>query len=268
MKQFFNYIFNFYIFSNLHVALSVVSLYLIFNNKININYLFFLFLGTIVSYNLMRLISFGSNRFFYKKFLIRNKEIFVFLILVSILLGSYFFWQLPIKIKIYLIPIIIISIFYNFDYKYAPIPALRNNGILKVLIVAFSWSILSVVIPGFMNQYNTRVAELWVKAGFVFIYILMLTISFDQRDILVDHAKLKTFPRLFGKQIIYFYLLFFILLSFINYALFDGKFFYITTLILIISVILCVFSTEKKSFYYTAFWIEALPVFWWILLQI
>jgi hypothetical protein len=169
--------------------------------------------------------------------------------------------------KIYLLPFFIITFFYNLDFRYAPISKLRNNGILKILSVATVWSGLIVIIPGL--TYQTISFDLLLyKTLFVFIYILMLTLSFDQRDLFIDEKQLKTIPQRCKKKLHLIYFIFFIILIYLSFRIFSGKQLFISLFIVFISTILCSHSNENKSFYYTAFWIEALPVIWFLLLNV
>jgi len=266
LKQFLLYIFYFYVYSNIHVALAVSALYLIFTQTINWNYLLFIFIGTVVSYNFMRLISFKTNRFFYKKYIAKNKIATGILLISASILALISYLKFPLSLKVSLIPLMLLSFFYNLDYRFAPFSSLRNNGRLKILIVAFVWAMLTVVLPYLFWNTNTDLKDLLLKFWFIFLYVLMLTLSFDQRDILVDHLKQKTIPQSFSNKLHYFYILLFLLLSILNFYIFNGEIFYITEFILIVSVILCIFSNENRSFFYTSFWIEALPIFWWLLI--
>jgi L-asparagine transporter-like permease len=143
---------------------------------------------------------------------------------------------------------------------------LRNNGILKIVSVAAVWSGLIVLIPQMVYQNNLKY-EWILKSLFVFIYILMLTMSFDQRDLLIDKQSLKTLPQRFSAGLKYIYLIFLLILLILSFYIFKDKELIISILTIILSVILCSYSHEKKSFYYTAFWIEAIPVFWYLTLN-
>ncbi len=176
------------------------------------------------------------------------------------------FFYIPLKAKLLLIPFLLITFFYNLDFRYAPIPKLRNNGILKIVSVAAVWSGLIVLIPQMVYQNNLKY-EWILKSLFVFIYILMLTMSFDQRDLLIDKQSLKTLPQRFSAGLKYIYLIFLLILLILSFYIFKDKELIISILTIILSVILCSYSHEKKSFYYTAFWIEAIPVFWYLALH-
>jgi len=250
-----------YILLNFHVALSVVALYLIFNRSFETKYALFIFFSTVFSYTFIRLIIFDGNRFFIRKFYAQNKILLIILLLSSSVLSLYLYWQLDLTRQLMLIPLFLITGLYNFEYK--KMPKLRDFGLIKILIVAFVWAGITVLVP----QFNHIDKVVLFKALFVFLYIILLTLSFDQRDILLDQQGLKTIPKRFNRHIIFIYLSFLFLLTLLNFLIFRGNAFYLTEFILILSGFLCYRSSQHQSFYYTAFLIEALPILWYILLS-
>ncbi len=261
MKKRIKNIFKAYILLNIHVALAVVSLYAIFNQSINTNYLLFLFFSTILSYNLIRLMSFGGNRFFVRIFFARFKKIIVVFLGIVTLCMFYFYFHLDLMRQVSLIPLFLITFLYNFELIL--FPKLRQFGLIKILLVAFVWAGVTVIVPKYHNLDTHTV----LQALFVFLFVSLLTLGFDQRDILIDSKDLKTIPKRFKKHLWIIYLIFFILLTGINFSLFQGEKSLISEIIITAATILSYRSTNFKSFYYTAFWIEALPIFWFILLN-
>jgi len=124
------------------------------------------------------------------------------------------------------------------------------------------WSVLTILIPEWKNIEDEKMIVL--KFVFVFVYVLMLTLSFDQRDLYIDEKELKTLPQLFKGKIIYFYLIISIVLSILLFYIFNSDQLIVSLAYLLISVYLCFQSDEKKSFFYTAFWIEGFPI-WWLI---
>ncbi len=259
MKQRIKNIFKAYILLNIHVALSVVSLYFIFNGFKSNNYLFFLFFSTVLSYNLIRFISFGGNRFFVKAFFVKYKKtISLFLVLVTVL-NIFFYLKLDLIQQVSLIPLFLITFLYNFEIKV--IPKLRQFGLIKILLVAFVWAGVTVMVPQ-LHLLNNH--TIW-QSLYVFLLVSLLTLGFDQRDILLDETHLKTIPQRFHNHLRLIYTVYFITLSLLNMIIFNSLKLFITEIIIILSVILSYRSTSHKSFYYTAFWVEAIPIFWLIL---
>jgi len=101
------------------------------------------------------------------------------------------------------------------------------------------------------------------------LFVIAITIPFDIRDIDYDVSELKTLPqqlgiyktKLFGSSL----LLIFILLE--NLKPIDERQLISSILIAAISGLLLHFSTSKQSKYYSAFFVESLPIIWYLLLQ-
>ncbi len=262
MNSFVKHIFNLYIFLNIHVALSVVSLYFIFNqNNFHKEYALFLFFSTVFSYGLIRIMFLKNNRSQFLFYYYRYSYIFKGILFFSFLCSLFFFMKLPIQVRFSIVPLGLITLLYQ---SYFPFFSFRQNGIIKIITVSFVWAMLTVVIPGIFFSANSTSFRL--EFLFVFLYILLLTLSFDQRDILIDDKALKTFPQAYPEYKSYFYLILGSVLSVLLFFIFDGFERFLSEIILLISLFLCWFSDENKKFYYTTFLIEGIPVLWALVL--
>ncbi len=262
LKQLLTDIFKIHVLFNLHVALSVVALYVIFNDQVNETYVHFLFFSTVLGYGFIRLFNFEGNRFFIKKFYVRYKYLFASLLFISATMSIWYYFHLKPYMQLRLIPFFAISFFYNYHFKFAPFLRLRNNGIVKIISVALVWAGLTVWVRA---SFETGML---LKFLFVFMYVLMLTMSFDQRDLYIDKQELKTIPQIFTSGLVYIYLIIASFLFILSLYIFTGIDLIISIFIVILSVILCYFSNDKKSYYYTAFWIEGLALLWFLLLYL
>ncbi len=271
MKKILKTILDLYIYSNLHVALSISMLYFIFNKyHFNFIYFAFLFFSTIFSYNMIRLMLLESNRKEFLKLFYKYKLIFLSLFFLSFFFSLSLFFYLPTKVKFSLIPLVIITFFYQSNF---PAFSFRQNGILKIVTVAFVWAMLIVVIPDLYYNiedlyYNIEGSQLIIKFLFVFLYVLLLTLSFDQRDILIDSRDLGTLPQLFPHYKKYIYLIFALLLIPLSTLIFEGLERYVAIFILLLSLVFSWFSDIKKSFYYTSFLIEGIPILWGVIILV
>jgi hypothetical protein len=258
LKQILKNIFDAYILLNFHVAFAIVSIYLIFNKNIDFNYSFFIFFSTILSYNLIRLLGFSGNRFFIKRFYIQFKKSVKLLLLSLFLITAYLFLRLDIQKQMSLIPLFIITFLYNFEYR--KLPRLRDFGFIKIALVAFVWAGMTVMVPHIhhLNSYY------FLEAVFVFFLIILLTLGFDQRDVLIDREDLGTIPQKYHHSLWLIYVFLLLLLSILNFYLMSHKTFIVTETVLIIATSMSYTSTTEKSFYYTAFWLESIPIIWWL----
>jgi len=259
LKEFLNHIFDLYLILNIHVAFAITALYLVFNQEPHPAYIIFLFSSTIISYNFIRLLSFKSNRFFIKKYYVRYRQPVIWFLGFMILVSFLAFIKLNLIVQLAILPLFIITFLYNFDYK--NLPKFRDNGIIKILIVGFVWAGLVVLVPNFKNIGTV----ILLKTLLVFFYVVMLTLGFDKRDILVDAGDLKTLPQLLPNRMFVIYLIFFLILSGLNFSIYNNPVNWLNEPVIFISTLMSYRSNTEKSFYYTAFWLEAMPILWLVI---
>ncbi len=155
--------------------------------KIPVNYTvyFFVFFATLSSYNFYWLLSKFSFR---KKqaitdFLINNiSYILLFLIASAGMVVSFFF------IQEYFLPIVF-SILFTLLYSLPlwPFPQTRKikkPGFLKTTLLAFTWAVVTVILPGWLQLFSNSSIFLIFAARSSFM--LFLCILFDKRDAVID----------------------------------------------------------------------------------
>ena len=260
--------FKFYINSSLHVACSVLALchitLLKTNYSTNFFFLFALFFATVFGYNFVKY--FGLAKFHYRSLTTKLKEI---QILSAMCVFGFIicFFHLKETVQWSLFFLGIITFFYAIPIYWMSSKSLRRISGLKIYIIAFVWAITTALLPQLHSGLQfLEINYLWVLERFVFIFVLML--PFEIRDMNFDDLKLSTIPQKIGliktKKLGYFGILVLISFLFLNDS--TSKTEIITTLLMLL--LLSYFITKSRpenSFYYTAFWIEALPVFWWIM---
>ena len=148
----------------------------------------FVFFSTLCSYNFYWLLSgfsFSgqSVKLFFKKY---QTNIFVFFIAALGLLFS-----LPHISN--LLPFIILGLFFTLLYTIPLLPfkALqfaRRAGLLKTLLLAFTWAFVTVYIP-FKQVSTANTLTLLLLFNNRFLFMLMLCIIFDARDTKVDKIR-------------------------------------------------------------------------------
>lgn len=274
--KFLTYLFSFYINSSIHVAFSVVALAYITTFQchifLDVELVFFLFFSTITGYNFVKY--FGVTKFHYRSLTNKLRYIQVFTFCCCLVMG-YFASQLNYKTLfcvlcfgivtfLYAIPVPFRRFFIDAQHN------LRDVGGLKIYLIAFIWTGVTVFLPLVESGY-----AITVEAGIIalqrFIFIIVLMFPFEIRDLSYDSLKLGTIPQKIGvkrTKVIGFFLLSVMLF----FEFLKGDVGLISTgvlmvLILITSLFLW-FSKMKQSKYYTVFWVESLPVFWFLLLFI
>ncbi len=258
---------NFYIFSNLHVSFAVFGLVKITLLEIGISEnktAWFVFFSTLFSYNTIRFLRLNTSKNWYSDWITNNIKILYFISGIGFVGFVYYGFQLRLKAILILIPFAITTFFYVFPFDRM---SLRNIPALKLFLIAFSWAGISVFFPLTQNYMNIHSTD-WITFIQRFLFVIVITLPFDIRDVNYDSIKLKTLPQLLGikktKHIGFLFLFLFFSLEFFKLNLQTNA---IINLIIIsiLSGILLYFTTKNQSKYYSAFLVESLPIVWWVL---
>ena len=103
-----------------------------------------------------------------------------------------------------LITLLIASFAFIVSVAYVYFPgrkkSLRSSPISKILLVALVWTIVTLLLP--VNPFYSEMDlnQVWMLAIERFLFIVMITIPFDIRDMLRDGPNEKTLPILLGES--------------------------------------------------------------------
>ena len=261
----FKLLFDYYINSSLHVSFCVICYIISINliNQIQVNWedIAFVFFTTFFSYNFIKfnevLVSINKPVSILFKF-------FFLKALISLIISLYLFFNLSSSKQIFVVIISIITVLYTIPLisNYT----LRDNPILKILTVAFCWTMLIVIFPffGVLDFVNIVYYSL-----LIFCLVTAQMIPFEIRDMLKDKDLVKTIIHNYGikysKNIGYFVLIIALLFTMITGYLLENLVFKNSILIIIlITGILVNFSREKQNKYYSSFIVESVPIYWLI----
>ena len=267
---------DFYINSSVHVALAVYALSWVTLKKFDINYdssvLWFNFYATITGYNFVKY--FGIAKWHHRSLAswLRVTQVFS---LGCFILMCYYALQLAEE------SLVLIAIFGGVTFLYA-IPFLpkkwyldaqqnlRDISGLKVYIIALVWSGVTVILPLVNNEVGFS-EDVIVSVLQVFIFVIALMLPFEIIDLRYDSLKLATIPQKIGvkrtKLLGLVLLLIFYLSGFFKDTIQTD--YLITQLIVCLVLgIFILFANHNRTKYYTSFWLEALPVFWLVLMLI
>lgn len=267
-------LFDFYLNSSIHVALAVYALGWItliqFDVSYDENILYFIFFATITGYNFVKY--FGIAKFHHRSLTDALKIIQVFS-LVCFLLLCYFAMQLQLK------TLISIGVFGLITFLYA-IPFLPKNFYLdnqqnlrdvsglKVYVIALVWTGVTVFLPLINDDVHLN-ADVYITAFQRFVFVVVLMLPFEIRDLKFDSLKLATIPQKIGvkyTKIIGFFLLLLLFAS----EFFKDELSYeslVKTLIIVLITLCFVFFTNKKrNRYYSSFWVESIPITWLLII--
>lgn len=266
-------IFRFYINSSIHVALAVACLCLItlidFNLSIDWNLIFFCFFATISGYNFVRY--FGLAKFHHRSLAIWLKQIQIFSFICFIPLG-YFTLKLERLTIHYLLFLGLITFFYAIPFLPKSLfidgsKNLRAISGLKIYVIAFVWCVVTVVIP-LINEGMDIDHDAILTTIQRFLYVLIVMLPFEIRDMQYDSLKLSTIPQQIGvkqTKIIGVILLFiFFLLEFFMDNTGVTKMVILGTISAIVLWFLLISKVQQPE-YYNSFFVEGIPVVWLLL---
>jgi hypothetical protein len=246
--------FDFYIDGSIHVAFAVFCLLqitVISNHLDSMDYFpFCVFSGTVLGYNFLKYFEvfrrgfFGSNKYYA-------------IIIVSVLAGVGFlfsFYTLENRIQ----KLIFFSGLFVLMY-----PFLRRYGWLKLFWVSFVVTFITAYIP--FQTIKWAPFELNIVLIQRFFILTSLLIPFEIMDSKTDEKTLNTLPQLFGvNSTKLFGILLVIPFIFLEFLIQNPS--YLVLPIGIITVLFIDFTDWKRNKYYTSFWVESVPILWWLML--
>ena len=132
------------------------------------------------------------------------------------------------------------------------------------------WAGVTVVVP-ILDAHDIldyqKVTLLFLQR---FLIVAVLILPFDIRDIKYDVISLQTIPRKIGiqntKKLGFVLLLFALVIEFLISTQTTSKNIFLGFSFAILFFLMR--AKENQSKYYSSFWVESLPIAWWILLMI
>lgn len=264
---------NFYINSSVHVALSVYSLtwltLLEFNVFYDENILYFVFYSTITGYNFVKY--FGVAKFHHRSLTNTLKVIQIFSFF-SFMLMVYYGLKLNTNTLFYIAGFGLITFLYAIPFLPKRLfldkeHNLRAIGGLKIYLIALVWCGVTVFLPLINNEYSMNI-DIVITGIQRYVFILVLMLPFEIRDLRYDSLKLSTVPQKIGikaTKLIGSMLL--IVFFFIEFFKDETTYNRIAVLlaITICTFLFLLFSKIEQRKYYSSFWVEGIPIVWLIL---
>jgi len=265
-------LFDFYLYSSIHVALAAASLVAItyyYNTKpLDIEILLFVFLATFASYNLIKYSSYIARNRNFRSYKFSLKLIIVMTILALIYcLMLIFMFREETQLLIGLVGLL--STLYMIPLRKGA-SNLRNISGVKIYIVSLCWAIVTLLVPLSEEQILWD-SDVLVRFTQRFILTLLLILIFEISDLKYDDIRLKTMPQAIGirntKRLIYGLSAWFFILDLFKKASYATQ--DLVNLILIAIVIgFTYYASPKRSVYYTVFWVESIPIIWLVLVYL
>ncbi len=145
---------------------------------------------------------------------------------------------------------------------------LREISGLKIYVIALVWTFTTVLLPLIDNDINLDI-DVVITSIQRFLFVIVLMLPFEIRDLNYDSLKLATLPQRIGvkntKIIGILLLMVFFVLDYFKDELTSDSILS-TLVILCVTLLFVVFSNKNQSKYYSAFWVESLPIVWLIIL--
>ncbi len=202
----------------------------------------------------------------YHRRLTRSMKGIRLLTVLSCTLFVYVAFQVSIKTLLYMVPFIALTILYA-------VPIFPNNKNLrsiagvKIFIIGVVWAGITVFVPliyaeGILNF------DFLIELTQRFLFIVVIMLPFEIRDLEYDAATLETVPqkigvtrtKVFGSVL----LVIFLLLTAIKDNITSIEI--LSTILVTTISLLFLWGTERKqSEYYCSFWVESVPLMWLII---
>lgn len=269
-------LFEFYINSSIHVAFAVFSLTYItlieFKVPYDKNLLYFVFFASITGYNFVKY--FGLAKFHHRSLSQWLKVIQIFSLL-SFLMMCYFAYQLDIKTVAYIVVLGAVTFLYAIPFLPKKVlfdkhQNLRSISGMKIYIIALVWSGVTVGLPLINNNYEFDF-DVIITTIQRFLFVVVLMLPFEIRDLNFDSLKLATLPQQIGvKQTKIIGVILVTLLFFLEFFKDSTSYRMIVSSLIIslVSLLFLIFAKQNQRKYYSAFWVEGIPVLWLLLLLI
>lgn len=261
-------LFNFYINSSIHVAFSVVSLtwitFLTVGFPASHTVLLFLFFATITGYNFVKY--FGVAKFHHRRLTNWLKWIQL-LSFICFLLMCYYALKLEVRTYVFLLALAVLTVFYAIPVFSKQKSNLRNVSGIKVYLIALVWAGVTVFVPIINADYSVN-ADVIILGVQRFLYVLILMLPFEIRDLKYDALNLSTIPQKLGvkktKNLGVLLLVGFFVLEFLKKET-HGNTILALLIITILTAIFVRLSKIDQNKYYCSFWVEGLPILWLLL---
>jgi len=260
-------IFNFYINSSIHVALSCFALVRMTQFMFQIpenNYIaFFAFFGTVCGYNFVK---YDAVARVGKRQLSSQLKAIAGMSFIAFVIAAYCFFKFDFTTQISGFLFFALIVLYTLPF-FPNRKNARNWAGVKIYMVALCWVGITLILP-VVESGIVMTSDFYIKCIQRFCLIFILILVFEIIDLKTDDPHLKTVPQQIGvkwtKIVGLLLLIPFYFLEFFKIQINQDQLLINAVLGVIISLSI-VFAKETKSRYYSVFWVEMIPVLWYAL---
>ncbi len=261
---------RFFFSHSLFIAICAIALCfetaLILQQTLSIWFYSFIFFATLCSYNFYWLLSkysFSAQNF--KQLIQHNSSNSLFFLFSGVATFICSLQLLP------LLPVISVAVILTLLYTIPLLPfnilkRTRKAGLIKTLLLAFTWAFITVCLPYVQTGIN-NLTLMFPLLAVRFLFMLMLCIIFDVRDIAVDKIHgLQSLTTIIPLKAVHFLMItvfsiYAILLFYYNQYFFTNT---QTTAFLVAGITALAayfFSLRKQNYFYYYFLIDGLMLF-------
>ncbi|MBU2997155.1 hypothetical protein KO500_11960 [Cellulophaga baltica] len=263
-------LFNFYLDASFHVALSVLSLLyatdILLNIELDYHLNYFVFFGTVAAYNFVK---YGVEAKKYVMVSNKNHKKIQIVSIIALVIAMYHVFFLHKNALIFMAVVVIMTALYAIPVL-PKAKNLRSLGGLKIFIVAFVWAGATVILPA-VESLTPISRDILIESLQRFLLVLILLVPFEIRDLAYDNPSLRTLPQRYGvtKTILFgsFTTIVFYTLTFLKEEILIIDIIGKGTLFLSLGFLMFFTRRDQKK-YFASFWVEAIPIFWLIILHI
>ncbi len=226
--------------------------------------LFFIFFATITGYNFIKYSRLAKWHHLSLTESLRSIQVFSFLSFIGL---CYFAFKVSQDVILACAGMAILTVLYALPV-FSKKRNLRALPGMKMYTICGVWAGATVLLPA-LQENRTIDWDIWVLLAQRFLFVLVITLPFDIRDLKYDATEIGTIPSRVGvkktKMVGVLLLILMVLLE----SLKDE----ITSLNLLSTLVIAIFSgilliraSEKQSRYYASLFVESIPIVWLILL--
>ena len=262
-------IFSFYVFSNIHVAVSTSCLVMLTLDAYqlhDIRSVLFVFSGTVLAYNFIRVVQMERLYPSLSNWIRSSFRWLIALNILSLFGLIYSAFQFSWHDLLFMIPFFLLTLFYVIPFR-GTLSGLRNLPGFKLFLIAAVWAGVTVLFPIWANDMHLD-GKAWLIFAQRFLFVLAITLPFDIRDMQLDDPDLATLPQTIGvrksKLLGLGALLLFTLLFFVGDFYQDREKWVGLAIAVVAAGFILKAGIYQKRFY-SGFWVEGIPIFWWAL---
>ena len=145
--------------------------------------------------------------------------------------------------------------------------SLRGVSYLKIFVVAGVWAGVTSSVPILSEGKSIDIILPFIQR---MLFVLVLILPFEIRDMKLDIRDVRTLPQKIGvpqtKKVGLTLLLFVLILEFLISE--DKMLRNVALFISFLLLFLIMRSKENQSKFYSSFWVESIPILWWLVLLI